>query len=343
MKAAVFNGPEALSIVTRDTPTAGPAEVLIRVHTCGVCGTDTHIFHGEFDVKFPVVPGHELSGVVADVGEEVTTVRPGDRVTVDPNIVCGVCRFCRAGKINLCENLTAVGVNRDGGFAGYCVAPARQVYRLPEGVSLEAGAFAEPLACCIHGLDRARFEPGMSVLILGGGSIGQQMLQLVKTGGARRVVLSEPQANRRALASECGADATLDPTSGDPVAAMRNLTDGGPDLTIECAGRPETAEQAVKATLRGGTVLLFGVANEDAVARLHPYELFHSELTLAGSFINPFTHSRAIEALAAGRFNPDQLISHRYPVEDFGEALTQSRSGNALKVVVQPTPEEADA
>lgn len=341
MKAAVLNAPRDLHIEQRASPNVGPDDVLLKVHTCGVCGTDTHIFHGEFLVKFPVVPGHELSGVVEEVGENVTHVRPGDHVTVDPNIVCGVCRFCRVGKINLCENLTAVGVNRDGGFAGYCRAPGKQVYKLPDAISLEAGAFAEPLACCLHGLDRARFEPGMSVLILGGGSIGQQMLQLVKTGGARQVVVSEPQQNRRELAQACGADHVLDPTQGDAVEAMRDVTDGGADLVIECVGRPETVERAASAALRGGTILLFGVADAHATAKIHPYEVFIRELNLVGSFINPFTHSRAIEALAAGRFDPSKIISHRFPVEGFGEALEMSRSRDAVKVVVQPTAEEA--
>ena len=127
MKAAMLRAPRELHIDTRPAPAVGPDDVLIRVHTCGVCGTDSHIYQGEFLVKFPVVPGHELSGVIEEAGENVTHVKPGDPVTVDPNIVCGVCRFCRAGKVNLCENLTAVGVNRDGGFAGYCRAPGKQV------------------------------------------------------------------------------------------------------------------------------------------------------------------------------------------------------------------------
>ncbi|MBW3624472.1 MAG: zinc-dependent alcohol dehydrogenase family protein [Armatimonadetes bacterium] len=341
MKAAVLTAPRALQIDDRAAPSVGPDDVLLRVHTCGVCGTDSHIFQGEFLVKFPVVPGHEVSGSVEEVGENVTHVRPGDPVTVDPNIHCGVCRFCRAGKINLCENLTAVGVNRDGGFAGYCRAPAKQVLKLPENVSLEAGAFAEPLACCLHGLDRARFEPGMSVLILGGGSIGQQMLQLVKTGGARQVVLSEPMENRRQLALACGADHVIDPLHENAIKAMREATGGGADLTIECVGRPQTVEQAVKSTLRGGTVLLFGVSGPEDLAKIHPYEVFLHELTIVGSFINPFTQSRAIEALAAGRFDPSKIISHRYPVAGFGEALEQSRSRDAVKVVVQPAKEEA--
>jgi threonine dehydrogenase-like Zn-dependent dehydrogenase len=160
---------------------------------------------------------------------------------------------------------------------------------------------------------------------------------LTKNGGASRVAVSEPQENRRRAARANGADCVVDPSvQDDPVKALRDATDGGADLVIECVGRPETAEQAVHAAIRGGTVLLFGVADEAALAKISPYEVFFRELTIAGSFINPFTHSRAIEALETGRFDPSKIISHRYAVEEFGAALEMSRSRDAMKVVVQP-------
>ena len=336
MKAAVLTHPQELKIETRPRPRVGPDDLLIRVHTCGVCGTDSRLFHGEHQVTFPVVPGHELSGTIEEVGGHVRDLRTGDPVTIDPNIVCRVCVFCRRGEIQLCEHLTAIGVNRDGGFAEYCVVPAEQAYRLPEGLTLEAGAFAEPLACCLHGLDRARFAPEAKVLILGGGSIGQLMLQVVRSGGAAKVVLSEPRGNRRRLALELGADIALDPSESDVVSALRDATEGGADLTIECAGNEKAVEQAVAATRRGGVVLLFGVSGPEAEARIRPYDIFLRELTLVGSFINPFTHQRAIEVLAAGKVNPSRIVSHRFPVEETAEALRVSRTPEALKVLVQP-------
>lgn len=340
MKAAVLTAPRTARIEERAVPTPGPRDVLVRVHTCGVCGTDSHIYEGEFLVRFPVVPGHELSGTVVEVGADVRHVRPGDLVAVDPNIVCGVCRFCRNGEVNLCENLTAVGVNRDGGFAEYCLAPAAQVYRLPEGLSLESGAFAEPVACCLHGLDRCGLRPGERVLVLGGGAIGQIMVQLCRSAGADQIVVSEPIRGRRELALRSGADQVLDPASDDVVAAAAELTEGGADLVIECSGTTSAVEQGVRAARRGGRVLLFGVAAKDAVASIHPYEVFLRELSIFGSFVNPFTHARAISALASGRVKPETLISHRFRVEQFEDALRTSRSRDAVKVVVQPANSE---
>jgi len=336
MKAAVLIRPRELTVETRPRPQVGPDDVLIKVHTCGVCGTDSHLFHGEHLVSFPVIPGHEFSGTIQEVGPQVRHLHTGDPVTIDPNIVCRVCSFCRRGEIQLCEHLTAIGLNRDGGFAEYCVVPAEQAYRLPDGLPLESGAFSEPLACCLHGLDRARFSPRAKVLILGGGSIGQLMLQLVRSGGASRVVVSEPHANRRNLALEIGADIALDPSESDAVSALRDATDGGADLTIECAGHEKAVEQAVAATRRGGVVLLFGVSGPEAQARIRPYDVFVRELTLVGSFVNPFTHQRAIEALAAGHVKPERIVSHWFPVEKTADALQVSRSPEALKVLVQP-------
>ncbi len=309
---------------------------MIRVHTCGVCGTDSRLYHGEHLVTFPVVPGHELSGTIEEVGAAVRHLGVGDPVTVDPNIVCRVCPFCRRGEIHLCERLTAIGVNRDGGFAEYCVAPAEQVYRLPDRLTLEAGAFSEPLACCLHGLDRAAFSPRQKVLILGGGPIGQLMLQLVRSGGASKVVLSEPYENRRRLGLELGADVTVDPSGPDTDPALDEATEGGADLTIECAGHERAVEQALAATRRGGVVLLFGVSGPEAQARFRPYDIFLRELTIVGSFVNPFTHQRAIQVLAAGHVDPRRIVSHRFAVDETAEALRVSRTPEALKVVVQP-------
>jgi threonine dehydrogenase-like Zn-dependent dehydrogenase len=197
VKAAVVERPEVVRIEEREVPQPGAEEVLIRVRACGVCGTDVHILHAGFRADYPVIPGHEFAGEVVSVGDRVTHVRPGEPVVIDPNITCGVCPYCRRGLVHLCENLIALGVNLPGGFEEFCVAPAKQVYRLPDGLSWEEAAFVEPLACCVHGIDRAGISAGDSVVVIGAGPIGLLMVQLARLEGAREVIVSEPMACSR--------------------------------------------------------------------------------------------------------------------------------------------------
>ena len=336
MRAVVFPEPNRLVIQEREIPLVGENDVLVKVHACGVCGTDAHIFHGEHIVKFPLVPGHEFSGEVLEVGSKVLNVRVGDRVTVDPNIVDGTCFFCRRGEIHLCENLTAVGVNFDGGFAEYCVLPGVQAYSVPESVSMDEAAMAEPIACCIHGIDGANVSPGSVVVILGAGSIGLILLQLARTAGAGRIIVSEPDPKKRGLAARFGAEVVLDPGRDDVLAAVVGETRVGADVVIESAGRVETAELSIQLARRGGTVLQFGVVSPDKRAAVSPYDIYYKELTVRGSFVNPFTHSRAIRLLASKQIDVLPLITHRFPLQDAAKALETAQGADAVKVLISP-------
>jgi len=337
MKAAVLPAARRIEIVDLANPSPGPEDIVIRVGACGVCGTDQHIYQGEHIVRFPVVPGHEMAGHVVDVGRSVKHIRVGDRVSLDPNITCGHCFWCQSGENHLCSDLQALGVTRNGGFAEYCVSPARQAVLLPEDVSIEQGAMGEPLACCLHGADRLGVRPGETVAILGGGYIGLILLQLVKAAGAATVIVSEPFAPRRAMAQSLGADIVVDPVNEDLVAITDDATAGvGVDAAVESAGRVETAEAAVSLARRGGRVLFFGVVSPDSVAAIKPYDVYYKELTIVGSFVNPFTQARAIQYLADGIVRVDRLISHRFPVDQFAAALEMARSADSVKVVVVP-------
>ncbi len=317
-------------------PQLGPHEVLAKVHACGICGTDVHILHGEHIVKFPVIPGHEFSGEIVEVTEGVTNVKVGDRVTVDPNIVDYTCFFCRRGEIHLCENLTATGVNYDGGFAEYCKVPAPQAYPVPNEVSLDEAAMAEPLACCIHGIDRANIVPGSTVVVLGAGSIGLILLQLAKAAGAGLVIVSEPDERKRELAARFGAEVLLDPMTDDVQAEVMKLTRVGADTVIESAGRLETAQLATKLARRGGTVLQFGVVSQDKTISLSPYDVFYRELTIRGSFVNPFTHARAVDLLARKQVEVMPLITHRFSLDDAAKAMETAQGKDAVKVLLVP-------
>ena len=316
-------------------------EVLIKVAACGVCGTDVHIFHGDkgsAEVTPPVVLGHELSGTVVSVGKNVTSLTVGDHVTVDPNSYCGQCHYCRIGKKQLCTSLYAVGVNRDGGFAEYCYVPEAQCYRLNEDIPLEFGAMAEPLACCIHGIDNAEIRTGDTVLVVGGGAIGLMMVQLAKLSGASKVILSEPVEMRRRIGLQVGADAVLDPMHENLKERLRELTgESGTDVVIECVGNTAATAQAFEAAKRGTTILLFSVPKAGAIHPLSLEDVYQKELRIVGSMINPDTHQRAVNLINSGRIQLAPIITHRFPIGKLKEAILMQMSNESLKVLVEGT------
>lgn len=340
MKANYFLGEKKFELREQKVPEAGPKDVLIRVAACGVCGTDVHIYYGSkgsADVKPPVVLGHEFSGIVEKVGSEVTTVRPGDHVTVDPNIYCGKCHFCQMGKKQMCENLFAIGVNRDGGFAEYCLVPETQCYQLDKDVPLKYGAMTEPLACCIHGIDRVKIQSGDTVCVIGGGAIGLIMVQLAKISGASKVVLSEPVAMRREIGMEVGAWGTIDPIHENIGERLEELLGTrGVDVVIECVGTPVAAEQAFLAANKGATILLFSVPKPGSVYNLHLEDVYQKELTIVGSMINPDTHGRAAALINSGALNLEPVITHSFPVEQVEEAILAQQGAETIKVIVEP-------
>lgn len=344
MKAAYFLGNRTIETRPQSQPVPGEGQVLLRVAACGVCGTDVHIFaggKGSADVTPPVILGHEFSGYVEALGPGVTGLTSGELVSVDPNIYCGVCPPCRQGKKQLCHGMRAVGVTMDGGFADWCVVPAAQCVPVPAGVDPELAALAEPLACCLHGIDRAAICPGETVLILGGSTIGLMMLQLARLSGASKVVVSEPVASRRELAMELGADGTVDPVQEDLTARVCALLGkDGADVVIECVGgRSGAAAQAIDAAGRGGRILLFGVPHPEALLETGLYAIYQKELTILGSFVNPDTHSRAVALIASGRLKLSRLITHRFPIERLEEAIKTQAGAESIKVLV--VPEEA--
>lgn len=338
MKAAVFYGKQDIRIEERELKAPGFGEVLIKNCAAGVCGTDVHIYNGEkgaSDVDPPVILGHEYSGIIMKCGDGVTILKEGDHVTIDPNIYCGTCDACRDGQKQMCEHMMAIGVNFDGGFAEYSVVPAAQCLKIKDSVPFEAAAMSEPLACCIHGIDRADIKVGDTVCVIGGGAIGLMMVQLARLAGASRVVLSEPVEMRREAGLKVGADYAIDPLEEAPEKQIRKLlgTDGT-DVVIECAGLPITAKQAVDVAKRGGNVLLFSVPSPDALFTIRQFDIFKKELTIRGSFVNPDTHRRAVELLNQGLIDMEALITDRYPIEQTAAAIKKQTSADSLKVIV---------
>ncbi|MFA6034155.1 MAG: zinc-dependent alcohol dehydrogenase family protein [Myxococcota bacterium] len=339
MRAVRLEAVGSIALHEVGKPVAGPDDLLVRIEACGICGTDRHLFHGEFPCRPPVTPGHEFSGIVEAVGANVSGFSIGDRVTGDPNIACGRCVHCHAGRVNLCGNLSAIGIHRDGGFADYLALPHQQAFILPAGLNPLHGAFCEPLGCCLHGVDLAGIRPGGSVVVLGGGVIGLLTVQLARLAGATTIILSTRQASRRALAEELGATATVDPTAADVIEAISGpsgLGPGGVDVVFECAGVKETVEQSMRLARAGGTVVIVGVTPQGMKAEFEPFDLLFRELKVFGSFLNPFTHRRAADLIASGAIEIDRLISRRVPLEEAAAVIANPPAPGEVKVLVVP-------
>jgi len=337
MRAVVFEEPGRMELREVAVPKPGPGEVLIKVAACGVCGTDAHVFEGRFPAKFPLIPGHEFSGEVVEVGEGVSEFKPGDKVAVDPNIACWRCDYCRVGKRHLCKNWTAIGLHRAGGYAEYCSIPVEQAVPVPPEMPLEHAALAEPVACCLHGVDLLDLKAGDTVAIMGMGTIGLIMLQLVRHRGASKILAFEPSEGKRKLALELGADWAEDPLSVEPREAVRERFGDGADVVIECAGSQKSAEVVLDLVRPGGVVMFFGVLPPEFSIPLRPFWVYKNEVTIKGSFVNPFTESRAIALLASGVVKAEPLISHRMPLSDLKEALRMLGAPEVRRMLIIPS------
>jgi 2-desacetyl-2-hydroxyethyl bacteriochlorophyllide A dehydrogenase len=324
MLAAVLFGPDDLRLEEVARPHAGPGEVVIKVARCGICGTDLHIMRGNFPApNLPLTLGHEFAGEVAEVGEGVDHVEVGDRATVDINIACGTCFYCRHNDKLFCPRVRQLGVHTAGGMAQYVAAPASNVYRLPSTMSYDHAAYIEPLACTVHGQDRVGIETGESVAIIGGGPMGLAHAALAGLRGAGQVIVSEPDSNRRTTAQKLGADVVIDPFSADPVEQVRELTGGrGADVVIEAVGSAATYAQALEMARRGGRVLAFGAAPPTLEIPVKPFDVYTKELTIVGSYAGTYeTWPKAIELIAGGRFDPGLIVDSVRPLEDVREAI----------------------
>ena len=338
MKAARFLGNKTFEVTELPQPHAGPGELVLRNRVCGVCGTDVHIYHGEpgsADVCPPVVLGHEYSAQVVEVGEGVSGFSVGDHVTVDPNIYCGRCNPCQNGRKQLCLHMEAIGVTRDGGFAQYSQIPASQAFKLDPQVSWEAAAMAEPLACCVHGIDLAGIRPGQKVCVVGGGAIGLIMVQLAKLSGAARILLSEPNEKRRQVGLQLGADAAIDPTQpGWDQLFSREMGEGA-QVVIECVGNVTAVKSAFQFAAKGATILLFSVPKVDSTFQLPLFDVYKKELTIKGSFVNPDTHARAVALINSGKVDFGPIVTHRFTLDQLPQAIAMQMSEESIKVVVE--------
>jgi L-iditol 2-dehydrogenase len=353
MKALVLTSPGAFEIREVPVPKPGPQEVLCRIRGVAICGSDPEIVRGglagTWPPSYPFIPGHEWSGEVVDAGEGVLDFKAGDRVAGEAHKGCGYCRNCLAGRYNLCENYGHAqtghrhyGFVSQGAYAQYNVYSIRSVNRLPPAVSFREGALVDTAGVTLHGMELTGITPGGSVAVIGPGPIGLIAMRFAKALGAARVLVVGRGA-RLAAAADRGADAVIDFSKQEPVEAVRTLAGGlGVDEAFECSGAPGTFDQAVRMVRKGGRVGLLGVP-PDSVREPLPFKyIVHNEIAIYGSRANPNVSRKIIQLMASRQIEVNDLITHTFPLERFGEALDTfvNRRDGAIKVVVEPNGAE---
>jgi 2-desacetyl-2-hydroxyethyl bacteriochlorophyllide A dehydrogenase len=319
MKAARLDQPQSAVVTSVPEPQVGADDVLIRVHAAGICGTDIHIYKGEYEALYPLVPGHEFSGEVAAVGANVQRFKVGERVTADPNIPCNRCSSCQRNEPNQCKNLKAVGVTRDGAFAEYVVVHEGNVFPIGD-ISYTDAALIEPLACVVWGLKQVEVQPGDSAAVFGAGPMGCLLLQAVRHAGAARVVVIDTVPWRLELALQLGAtDAVL--ADSKQRANLLALEPDGYDIVADATGIPVVMEQMFGYAKPRGKIWVFGVAPRGAQISFEPYEVFRKDLKVIGSFAVNRTFPQSIALIQNGAVRVAPLVSHQLELSEFNRGI----------------------
>ena len=326
MKAVVIERPHEASWVEVDTPTAGVGEVLVRSHAAGVCRTDLEMLTGGLTdprwVRFPLVPGHEWSGTIAELGEGVTDLDVGERVVCEGMIPCNRCRRCKEGNTQLCLNYDQIGFTREGGYGEFVRAPRHVVHRLPESVSFAAGVLIEPASCVLRGLERARPRPGDTIGVIGVGTLGSLALTLSRLYSPGALVAYGMREEELEMARRLGATATVHVDEEDAIAATQRTLGTGLDLVVETAGAVPAIELATRLPRMGGRVVALGIAGAGRELTLPADRFVLRDLSLIGSVgYTTAVWSRVVELLGSGLVDFAPVVARRVPADRFEEAF----------------------
>jgi L-iditol 2-dehydrogenase len=318
-------------------PTPGPDEVVVKIARVGICGSDLHAYHNKHPfIELPVVPGHEFCGTVAAVGEHVKDIQQGQRVTVEPSLVCGKCYNCLHGRYNICEQLQVIGCQTVGAMADYLAVPAAKIMALPDTVSFDQATLIEPLAVGVHAVRVGGVQQGTKVLVLGAGTIGLMTLQAAKAAGGNPVVITDTRAERLDLARQLGADEAVNPLEpGFEQRVKQIFGHDGPDVIIECVGAAATVKDAIAVARKGTRIVIAGVFDSDVPVPLGLVQ--DRELEIVGTLMYAGDDFQtALDLLAAGQAKAEPLITHRFPLDQAAEAFAtaDSREG-VLKVLLE--------
>ena len=336
MKACVFRGPGEVDVVDVAAPEPGPGELLLRVGATGICASDIRVYRGEKFAKPGVIPGHELAGVVAGLGNGVGGFEVGERVALCPIIACGVCEFCRVGKRNRCPSRLTLGYDEDGGLGEYVVIPEPllrfgHVFPLPAGLPLDLASLLEPTSCVRNSLELLGVGAGTTMLLIGGGPMGLLHLVLARRLGAM-VIASEPDEERRGWARKLGAFSTIDPATQDVAAVVKEHTNGaGADVAVVSAGSVPAAATALNAVRRQGVVGLFAGFPPKSVYELDPNTIHYNEIVLTGSQNATIDQYRRTLELLPRLGDLRQLVTHSFMIEDAPKAYESRLERDGLK------------
>jgi 2-desacetyl-2-hydroxyethyl bacteriochlorophyllide A dehydrogenase len=305
--------------------------LIVKVDSCGVCGTDLHVIEGDFaPTRYPIIPGHEFSGEVVAVGRDSTATKVGDFVAVDPSLYCGSCYFCQRGRNNLCERWNAIGVgSAHGGCAEFVRVPAANAHVLPNDLPRAWGALVEPLSCAIRGFDQLEVKLGSTYLIYGAGTMGLLLAQLAAHAGAAAVDMVDINPGRFELARRLAADRTA--SSANDLETAR-----GWDVVIDATGSIAAIEDGLRKVKRGGTFLMFGVASADAVASVSPFRIYNDEIRIIGSMAVLHSFERARDLLLKGVIDCPAMITHQFPLNEYARAIETFRGGSGIKIQIKP-------
>ncbi len=329
MKAAFIEKPGEIAVREVPLPVAADDEVLIEVRASGICGTDIHIFRGEYLGTYPVIPGHEFSGIITAVGARVTRFKVGDHVAVEPNISCDNCPACLSNRQNFCEKWNGVGVTLPGGMAQFVAAPEKAAFNIG-ALPFAAGAFVEPLSCVLHGVQRTGFSLADRVLILGAGPIGILLLKAILLEGASSITSVDKNPARLELARASGAVQTA--------SSFDALPEDGYDVVVDATGVPAVMEKTLAFVRSGGRVLLFGVPPRTSKVSFDAFTIFRKGLTILSSYTSVRNSIQAVRLLETGKIDVSSLVSHELPLSGFRRGIELIEEGKeaVLKVLIRP-------
>jgi L-iditol 2-dehydrogenase len=342
VKAGVLTGIDEIRLQDVADPALHSGDLLLKVRAATICGTDIRILRGRktAGIRYPSILGHEFAGEIVDTGGH-RQYRLGQAVCVCPQFTCGQCEYCRDDAENLCRNMVAMGYAIDGAFAEYVRIPALgigtgNVFAMPDALSFEAAALAEPLACVMHGQERAHVGTGDVVVILGAGPIGILHIMLARHRGAKRIIVSQRSAFRREVALQAGADLVLDPATDDVVARVRAETGGlGADVAICAIGVPSLANEALRMVRKRGRVNLFAGYPSGTSAELDINLIHYDEIVVTGAFgLTRRLFGQALALLSNPRFETKPLVTHRFSLSSIVDAFETAESGKAVKVAI---------